>query len=228
MNELPKAKEPLIFYSRLHLTELTGLRATNLTELLRLMNEVSNACIYHHTHRYLQQHQYLSPEPPNDFAHWVSNVLGELKLGEKLASIDTVQFCSLSELREAMVVVIENYLSEFPRAKKKFANPGEEFHFIKTVSFFLPTPYMAYDLGEFSQALGSITINSIYFHIFEARLRLEKGINDFSFWLDTSLGEKTLAQQISQLDPYTYTMEDLRAMLIKLIKKRLSELTKDK
>ena len=38
------------------------------------------------------QHQYLSPEPPNDFAYWVSNVLQEDRLGEQLAAIDLIQF----------------------------------------------------------------------------------------------------------------------------------------
>jgi hypothetical protein len=224
MNKLPKAEEPFIFYTRLHLTELTGLRASNLGELLRLMREVSCSCIYHHTHRFLQQHQHLSPEPPNDFAYWVTTVLGEKRLGEKLASIDTVQFGSLSELRAAMIGVMESYLKEYPRAKKKFANKGEEFHFMETVSFFLPTPHMAYDLREFVEALHLITMDSIYFHIFEARLRLEKGVNDFSYWLETSLGENELAKQINRLDPYTYTMMDLKATIIKLTEKRISKM----
>jgi hypothetical protein len=31
------------------------------------------------------QHQKLSPEPPNDFAHWVTTALQEDELGERLA-----------------------------------------------------------------------------------------------------------------------------------------------
>ncbi|HCD38372.1 MAG TPA: hypothetical protein DEQ77_06580, partial [Candidatus Omnitrophica bacterium] len=70
MAELYKAKEPFRFFTRLHLTELTGLRASILSQFLSLIKEVGGASIYHHTHRFLQQHQYLSPEPPNDFAYW--------------------------------------------------------------------------------------------------------------------------------------------------------------
>ena len=92
MPELVKAKEPFRFYTRLHLSELTGLRATTLRQLLGLIKKVPGSCIYHHTHRFLQQHQYLSPEPPNDFAYWVTEVLGEDELGERLASIDTMQY----------------------------------------------------------------------------------------------------------------------------------------
>jgi hypothetical protein len=224
MNGLAKAIEPFTFYTRLHLTELTGLRAATLVELVNLMKGASASCIYHHTHRFLQQHQFLSPEPPNDFAYWVTNILGEDKLGEKLASIDTVQFDSIHGLRTAMVRAIEGYLREYPRAKKKFANPGEEFHFMKSVSFVLPTPYQAHDLKEFAQALKQVTVDSIYFHIFEARLRLEKGVNDFSYWLETSLWNKKLADRINRLDPYTYTMEDLRATILNLINGQLAKM----
>ena len=48
-------------------------------------------------------------------------------------------------------------------------------------------------------------------------LRLEKGTNDFSLWIETSIGDTELAQRISRLDPYTYTMEDLRKTIVKII-----------
>jgi len=64
MEEFIKAKEPFRFYTRLHLSELTGLRAATLQQLLELIRKVPGSSIYHHTHRFLQQHQYLSPEPP--------------------------------------------------------------------------------------------------------------------------------------------------------------------
>jgi len=69
MDEKYQAEEPFRFYTRLHLSELTGLRAATLVQFLGLLKTVSGSCIYHHTHRFLQQHQYLSPEPPNDFAY---------------------------------------------------------------------------------------------------------------------------------------------------------------
>ena len=223
MNVLPRAREPFRFYTRLHLSELTGLRASTVNELLRLIKEVPGSCIYHHTHRFLQQHQYLSPEPPNDFAYWVTGVLGEDEFGEQLASIDTVQFSSIRGLRNRIVATIEAYLEENPLAKQRVAHAGEEFHFIKSVSFVLPTTRVAYDLKGFVDALRKITIDSIYFHFFEARLRLGRGTNDFSFWLESSMREKKLAKEISRLDPYTRTLENLRATLIQMIEKRMAE-----
>src|SRR4030042_2361206 len=149
MPGLIRAKEEFHFATRLHLTELTGLKAANLEQLLKLITQVSGSCIYHHTHRFLQQHQYLSPEPPNDFAYWVTEMLGEDELGEQLASIDTIQYSSITALRAAIVGTIEEYLHTNASAKWRFSRDGEEFHFIKTVSFIIPTRQLAHDLREF-------------------------------------------------------------------------------
>ncbi|MFH0763919.1 MAG: DUF5752 family protein [Candidatus Omnitrophota bacterium] len=217
--EIKKAAEPFRFYTRLNLSELTGLKASNLEDLLERIKEVPESSIYHHTHRFLQQHQYLSPEPPNDFAYWVTSSLGEKELGEDLASIDTIQFNAISDLRQAFVSVIGAYLQSNPDARTKSTHGANAFYFIKSVSFILPTGYEANDLSEFCRLLESISIDAIYFHIFEARLRIGKKTNDFSYWIEGSLGNKKLADLISRLDPYTYTLEDLRKTIIEKVLK---------
>jgi hypothetical protein len=58
--------------------------------------------------------------------------------------------------------------------------------------------------------------------MFEAKLRLGKGKNDFSAWIESSLDEPELAAEISRINPYTYTLEGLRLSLIQLIEKRLA------
>src|SRR6266436_2765902 len=94
----PPRPQPFRFSSSLDLTVLTHRRARDLAEMVGHLKEVSGAVIYYHTHHFLVQHQYLSPEPPNDFAYWVTNVLQEDRLGEQLAAIDTVRFSSLKSL----------------------------------------------------------------------------------------------------------------------------------
>lgn len=223
MTSLPKAREPFKFYTQIHIPELTGLKASNLQELLDLIKIVPGSVIYYHTHRFLQQHQFLSPEPPNDFAYWITGIIGEAELGEALYSIDTIQYTTIRELRDEIVRTLENYIEKHPRALQRFTIPGEEFHFIKSVSFVCQTPYIASDIKEFQAALQRVSLESIYFHMFEARLRIGKGINDFSNWLEGSLSENKLANKIASLDPYTHTMENLRATLLKLIEKRIIE-----
>jgi len=225
MDSLKKAKEPFRFYTQVSIPELTEIKASNLQELLDFIKIVPGSVIYHHTHRFLQQHQYLSPEPPNDFAYWITGILGEEVLGEELFSIDTIQYTTIRGLREEIIRTIENYIAKHPRSLQRFAIPGEEFHFVKSVSFVFQTPYTASDLKEFQAALQRVTLESIYFHMFEARLRIGRGTNDFSNWFEDSLSENKLANKIASLDPYTHTMESLRFSLVKLIEKRIVELS---
>ncbi len=221
MQELVKAKEPFKFSTRLHLTELTGLKANDLADLRNHIKDVPGSCIYHHTHKFLQHHQYLSPEPPNDFAYWVSEMLREEELGERLASIDIVRFSRIVDLRQEIIKTIDDYLESNPSAKSKLADEGEEFNFMKSISFVFQTNYSAADLAEFAEILKKITANSIYFHIFEARLRLEKGDNDFSNWIEDSVGDKKLADEITMLDPYTHTLEELRGSIVEIIENKI-------
>ena len=221
---LKRAKEPFHFYSRTNLKELTGLSARNIQELADVMKLVPDSVIYYHTHQFLEEHHYLTPEPANDFAIWVRNALGDEVLGEKLAAIDTFEFPTLGALRERLVNIVEEHLTieaQQHRNGHRDVPEGREFHFIKSVSAILPTPYVAHDLREFIEALPKISLSSLYFHIFESRLRLSRGLNDFSVWLEDNLNESELAEQIARLDPYTYTLEGLRSTLIQLIEKRI-------
>ena len=203
------------FLTRLNQVELLGRQAKKIPELLEGLRLVPGTSIYYHTHRFLQQHHYLSPEPPNDFAFWVTNALGLDTLGEELASVDTVSFHTIRDLRTRYLEILESY-SQGRKARNGDCPEGQEFHFMSCRTFILPTPYEARNLKEFRDILEKISINSIYFHIFEARLHLERGANDFSKWLD-SIGETQLAREISRLDPYTITLEGLRRDLIQRV-----------
>ena len=163
------ARDPFRFWTRLTLTKLTGRRAADLAELVGHLRVVSPSVVFHHTHHYLVQHQYLSPEPPNDFAFWVTNVLQEDRLGERLAAIDTVRFRSLDALRTRIVAEIDEYLDAAHQLRT--APPGEEFHFMDAVSFVLPTHREARTLAELAEALRVVGHGTIAYHLFEARLR---------------------------------------------------------
>jgi small-conductance mechanosensitive channel len=216
---LKKATQPFRFYTRLHMKELTGLKARNLSELAQILKDVPDSVVYYHTHNFVEEHQYLTPQPANDFALWVGDALGNEILAEKLANIDTFEFPTIGELRERIIAVINEALSKGQNGQT--APEGREFHFIKSVSVILPTPYIAHDLREFVEVLRKVSINSLYFHIFESRLRLHRGVNDFSIWLQDSLDERELADKIAVLDPYNYTIEGLRSLIIQLIEERI-------
>ncbi|MBI3621837.1 MAG: hypothetical protein HY208_06585 [Nitrospirae bacterium] len=220
---MPRAAEPFRFFTRSCLTLMTGRKAKDLNELVDYLKTASEPVIYQHTHRFLRQHQYLVPEPSNDFAYWTTHMLQDERLGERLAAIDTVRFHSLNDLRRALVSTIEQHLGKDGILRQ--APEGKEFHFMSAVQFSVPIQYQAHDLVEFRDCLSKVGIASLYLHIFEAMLRPPLGTNDFSHWLDTSLHETELAGRMAGLDLYSHTLEELRATMIGFIEGRLQELS---
>ncbi len=217
---LKLAEKPFLFKTQLSLVLLTGLKASNVLQLRDHLMAVPESSVYYHTHNFLQRHQFLIPEPPNDFAYWVTNVLREERLGEKLTAVDTVRFSSLNQLRQALVSPMNSFLEKNPPLRD--ASEGSEFYFMKVILFSLPTTYQARDLPEFTECLKKVSIHSLYYHMFEGRLRTSRGVNDFSLWLG-ALGEASLVRQIDRLDPYTRTLEELRSRIVGLVEKRISE-----
>jgi hypothetical protein len=216
-----KASEPFIFYSRLHQWELTGLRADTISELLEHIKTAPGSCIYHHTHHFLQQHEFSVPAASNDFAYWVSEVLGDDRLGEQLSAINTVSSTSIRHLREQFTEVIEKQLASRPIIENLRAPEGESFYFMKSKSFIFSINQKAETLEEFIGCLRRVSLTSIYYHVFESRLRFEKETNDFSTWLSSALGEDELAEKIGMIEPYAYSLEGLRRKLIELCTQRL-------
>jgi len=216
--EITEDKKQFLFTTRITQRELLGRTAKNVRELWLGLKKVPAASIYHHSHRYLEQHTYFSPEYSTDFSFWVTYRLGLKKLGEELASVDVVSFQDLESLRLCFCEILEQYLLHSRQIRNCI--PGEEFHFIASKIFVLPTAYKASDLRQFLSGLEKVTVHSLYFHIFEARLRLKQQDNDFSLWL-RHMGYDRLAARISRIDPYTFTVEGLRKKLIALIKEEL-------
>jgi small-conductance mechanosensitive channel len=216
---LKKAAEPFRFNTHVHLAELTGLRAKNVAELLNTLKTAPDSVIYYHTHHALEENQYFHPELSNDFSNWVKNALDNDVLAEKLANLSTYEFSSLLTFRDKVVDTIQNYISNKPNQRE--APDGTEFYFMKSVSVILPTNYAAHDLREFVEALRRISPGSLYFHIFESRLRLGNQLNDFSVWLRKDLDEEDLSREIARIDPHTYTLEGLRSLLIQIIEKHI-------
>lgn len=207
---------PFHFYTAFHLVRLLGRRAKNAVELMEGLREVPSSSIYYHTHRFLQEHQYLSPEPPNDFAHWLTDILRLEELGEALASIDVVSFRNMEELRTQFVATLERYLSTHTRIVD--CPEGHEFHFMSCVLMVMPTQHVVQDMNEFLHVLEKISIRSLCFHVFEARMRLERDENDFSAWF-RHMGEAELADKLSRRDPYNITLEGLRREIMALVSK---------
>jgi hypothetical protein len=202
------ADGPFIFYTEHRLIGLTGVTARNLPELLDGLEAVPASAIFYHTHQEYLAHHFQKPLFYNDFALWVSQAIHEEELAEKLAAVDLLLFTTIKDLRERIVDTIRRHMTESHWVPCN-CPPGDEFHFCRSKSFPMPTNIVAHDLPEFFEKLPKVTTVSLFYHFFEARLRLGRPTNDFSRWI-ADQGEPELARSIDRLDPYVRTLEELR------------------
>ena len=205
---------PFVFQTERRLIGLTGRKARNLSELAAHLKEVSGSSVFFHTHRQYVTHHLDKYQHPNDFAEWVSVALQEEALAERLGAIDLLSYTSIRKLREALIRTIRSY-SRTQKGKKREAPPGGEFHFCRSKSFVMASGLVARSPEEFFDLFPRVTTHSLYFHFFEARLRLERPTNDFSQWFRDSGGTETAAR-IEKLDPYALTLEELKQAIIRI------------
>lgn len=201
------------FYSEVNLPVLLGRKATNVYELLDGMKSIPAASVYYHTHKFLRQHHYLVPEPPNDFAYWIRNVLVQPELGEKIASINIAGFDNLEDIRNSIVDILENHNRS---AYGINCRAGYEFQFMSCITFWFKNRYEAENINEFVEVLKKIDISTFYVNIFSSKLKRGKLKNDYTDWFE-SIDEHELAEKLSHIDPYTMTLEGLRKKIINLI-----------
>lgn len=207
-------REPFVFYTERRLVLLTERRAQNLHELHDHLQRVSGSSIFYHTHHQYLSHHFERPMFFNDFAEWVRRALQEKLLAERLAAVDLLALTSVRQVREALIAVIGRHIEEGGDAARP-CPAGDEFHFCESQSFVMPTGLIARDADEFVARIAEISNVSLFFHFFEARLRLGRPSNDFSQWL-LHRGCVRLARAIDQLDPYIMTLDEMRDRIVRL------------
>lgn len=198
--------ESFEFRQCISILKSTGKKAKNLHKLRDEIAVISDECIFHHTYQYFLKGHIL--EYTNDFAHWAGESLEERALAEHLSNIDPYEFKDISTLRNKLRDVIGKYLERFPEPKE--AKPGDEFYFNETVTLIFPAGIRARNLAEFLTAIKYIDVGSIYYHFFEARVRLGGGIDDFSRWIEDAFGKKELVESIRAIDPFMHNLEEIR------------------
>jgi hypothetical protein len=216
-----KACDPFYFYSERRLVELTGEKARNLTELLYVLRFIDGAAVFYHTHHAFLDYHAITPDFRSDFAVWVRDEIRDQMLAERLGGVDPMEYTSIRELREVTLDLLEEHIEE--HGDKRQARPGNEFYFCRSKSFVLPTGRVAKTLDEFYKHLKKISLRSLFYHFFEARLRHERRTNDFSLWLTDCLGKKSLADKIEKTDPYVLTLDQLRRKMLALIEAEMAK-----
>jgi hypothetical protein len=215
----PATDKSFDFRDAVRVLKATGKKAETLRELRGLIAKVSDESIFHHTYQYFSKGHIL--EYTNDFAQWAGESLEEGALAELLSNIDPYSFPTVEGLRGELLRVIDYYIEHFPETRNVM--PGDEFYFAETISFIFPVGVKAKNLAEFLMALKYIDAASIYYHFFEARMRLGQAVDDFSKWVDEVVGSKELAAKIQGIDPFMHNMEGIRGHLLKIIEDGLRQ-----
>ncbi len=211
---------PFVFMTSIHAVQLTGLRASNLAELHAGLSGADDACVYHHTHRFLRTLHFLPDAPNSDFALWVGENLREDLLAERLASLDLRDFESMGELKAVLLSMLEKARQDDERWKRRVP-PGLEFHFCRSTSLVLSTGREAAGLEDFIAGLGEVDAGCLYYHLVEAPLRRHEDEwrgNDFSEWLAKEMGLEEEARKMAELDPYLQDLEALRGKMLEVLR----------
>jgi hypothetical protein len=197
----------------------TGRKACDLRELREVIAVVSGDSIFHHTYQYfLKEHIH---EYTNDFAHWAGEGLEERALAEHLSNIDPYDFHAIDDLRAELLRVIDDYLERFPEPRK--AMSGDEFYFNETITLTFPTGVRVRNLAEFLMGIRYVDTSSIYYHYYEARMRLGGGVDDFSAWIEAALQKPDLAERIRAIDPFMHNVEGIREHISEAVEEEVKK-----
>lgn len=211
----------LQFRSSASLQVLTGKRAYTLGELLDLIRTCSESSIFTHTFSaFLQLRQARAPYN-SDFAMWVYRSLGENGLAEKILAVDFREYLTVESLRKRLVDIIEGYQDFRPSAFEKKADEPFYLHDVKR--FVYLTDKFAYNLRSFREVLPTISRYSLFYHFIESRLETKLEYDDFSNWIDNSLGLTQLANRIRKIDIHVHTLGGLRTRIIRLLDEFLQD-----
>lgn len=179
---------------------------------------ISTESIFHHVYQYFLKGHML--EYTNDFAQWAGESLEERALAERLSIIDPYIYKSVEEVRKELLREIDSFLASSPRPHEVLR--GNEFYFNQTISIVFPLGVKTRNLAEFLVAIEHIDTGSIYYHFYDSRYRLGEGIaDDFSRWIEYSLGKKKLADKIRNIDPSMHSIESIREHIRKILEEHV-------
>jgi hypothetical protein len=211
--KMRQASEPFQFVAASYLIRIRSERAATLGEMARHLRACSDESIFYHTFQSLETHHYSTFS--SDFAQWILAALNEQQLAEQLATVDLRAVVSIGDLREKLAGIVEEYIAASPTAadRKGF----EPFHFCEAVEVTVPLDAQAHTLAELAEGIRRQSLHTLHYHFINSRLRLQLETNDFSHWLEHSLGLPKLAAEMNRIDVYTNTLEGVRDELVRLL-----------
>lgn len=203
---MTRAAEPFQFVAASYLIRIRTERARTLGEMARFLRSTSDESIFYHTFQSLETHHYSTFS--SDFAQWVQAACNEHELAERMATVDLRSVISIGDLREKLAGFVDDHLAAHPASadRKGF----EPFHFCEAVEMTVPLEERATTLEDLIAGVRRQSLHTLHYHFITSRLRLQLETNDFSHWLQHSLGLPGLAERLNAIDIYTNTLEGVR------------------
>lgn len=186
--------------------------AYNLRELHDRVRSCLPDSIYHHFCETPLRPTFDDPDFRNDFAVWSHRALNDDILAERLGILDPYDFKDMEELRQVVLDIIDDRLSEITHVP--WAKTGQELHFLQALTVVFDTGRWIEDPVELPQAISQMTTSSLYYHFLEARRRVEGRLDDFTAWLkDWNDRGKPLIESFSVVDFYFLSLRELQTEL---------------
>jgi hypothetical protein len=187
-------------------------QALNLRELYDRITICPADSIYHHFCETPLRPSFDDPDYRNDFAVWSHYALNDEILAERLGVLDPYNFKDMEDLRQTVLDIIDERLSElshFPWAKS-----GSAFSFLQAHTVVFDTDRYFESPEELPLVLSQMTTSSLYYHFLEARRRVEGKLDDFTAWLmDWNDRADDIIKAFSEVDFYFLTLKDLQSKL---------------
>ena len=197
------------------LTIATGRRIHTLAELRESVAAISTDCIYYHFWGGLLQPRFEEREYNNDFAGWIQHGLHDGTLAERVAMIDPRDHTELEDLRNELLLLMDERLDESEALHWMRATYGFEFMRAQIVVF--ATDRVLHHPEELADLLPMLPVSSLFYHFIDARRRLTEHGDDFSAWL-SGFGQRTqgLRIRLALVDPYFVPLTVLREQLAEI------------
>lgn len=208
------SKAPFRFRDAVRLNCPTGVSAATLREFREVVERIEPGVLHHHLREVPLRFTFTFWDYPNDFAIWAANALESRALAERLAVLDPFHERDIEVLRERVLDAVEASLGDASGTRP--VPPGQEFHFSSSVSVELDLGVEAHNVGELTSCLKEVPATSLYYHLFEGRLRTEDGWDDISLWLLES-GFPRAAERLRDLDIYMASLESCRRVVVELL-----------
>lgn len=197
------------------ITRMAGVdNAINLRELRERLVNCPVECLFHHFCETVIRPTFDDPEFRNDFAVWAARDLQDRVLAERLGIINPYDYTDFEELRQLVIEIIDERLSQVPYVP--WVKMGNDFRFMRAVTVVFDTGLKLETPEDLVTAMPEVSLGSIYYHYVEARRRTPNHTDDFTAWLsEFGNAGKGLIEALAGVDFYFISLKDLKTQLVR-------------